>query len=180
VLPFLAGERSPGWAGDARAAFAGISLSTRAMDLLQAGLESVAYRFALIAERLSLSSDTQIVATGGALLSSPTWTQIICDALGRPLIASEEPEASSHGAALLALETLGLLPDLGQAPFGYGRVFGPDPERHRVYQAARRRQAELYDRLVIHPSVREPSVTSEAEGHAPLHQSAFGSRWRSG
>lgn len=151
VLPFLAGERSPGWAGNARAAFAGISLSTRPMDLLQAGLESVAYRFALIAERLPLGSDTQIVATGGALLSSPPWTRMICDVLGRPLIVSEEPEASSHGAALLALETLGLLPDLGKAPFGFGRVFTPNPERHRVYKAARQRQTELYQKLVSSP-----------------------------
>jgi gluconokinase len=151
VLPFLAGERSPGWAGHARAAIAGMSWSTRPIDLLRAGLESVAYRFALIAERLPLRDDTQIVATGGALLSSPAWTQIVCDVLGRPLVASEEPEASSHGAALLALETLGILPDLAQAPFAFGRRFEPDAARYQVYQAARRRQVVLYDRLVRKP-----------------------------
>jgi gluconokinase len=148
VLPFLAGERSPGWAGHARASFSDISWSTRPIDLLRAGLESVAYRFAMIAERLPLQTDTQIVATGGALLSSPAWTQIVCDVLGRPLVASEEPEASGHGAALLALETLGFVPDLTQAPFAFGRVFEPDLQRHEVYQEARRRQAALYDRLV--------------------------------
>jgi gluconokinase len=153
VLPFLAGERSPGWAGHARAAFAGISLATRPMDLLRAGLESVAYRFALIAERLPLREETQIVATGGALLSCPAWTQIVCDVLGRPLIASEEPEASGHGAALLALEALGLLPDIAQAPFAFGRRFEPDMKRHAIYQAARHRQATLYDRLVNQPLV---------------------------
>jgi len=56
--------------------------------------------------------------------------------------------ASGHGAALLALETLGLLPDLTQAPFAFCRVFEPDAQRHPVYQAARRRQAVLYERLV--------------------------------
>jgi gluconokinase len=151
VLPFLAGERSPGWIASARAAFTGISWSTHPLDILRAGLESVAYRFAQIAERLPLRADTQIVATGGALLPSPAWTQIVCDALGRPLIASEEPEASSHGAALLALETLGLLAHLAQAPFAFGRVFQPDMERHRVYEAARRRQAILYDRIIRQP-----------------------------
>jgi gluconokinase len=151
VLPFLAGERSPGWAGQARAAFAGLSWSTRPMEMLRAGLESVAYRFALIAERLPLQDDTQIVATGGALLSSPAWTQIVCDVLGRPLVTSEEPDASGHGAALLALEGLGLLPDLTQAPFAFGRTFQPALDRHEIYQAARRRQAALYDRLVRQP-----------------------------
>ncbi len=151
ALPFLAGERSPGWAGHARAAFAGMSLATRPMDLLRAGLESVAYRFALIAERLPLQDDTAVVATGGALLSSPVWTQIVCDVLGRPLIASEEPEASGHGAALLVLESLGILPDLARAPFAFGQRFEPDRQRHAIYQAARQRQAVLYDRLVRQP-----------------------------
>jgi gluconokinase len=159
VLPFLAGERSPGWAGHARAAFTGMSWATRPIDLLRAGLESVAYRFALIAERLPLREETTVVATGGALLSSPTWTQIVCDVLGRPLVASEEPEASGHGAALLALESLGLLPNLAQAPFAFGRVFQPGPERHQVYQEARRRQAVLYDRLVREPlEPRQPDA----------------------
>src|SRR5438874_4571890 len=85
VLPFLAGERSPGWASHARAAFTGVSWSTRPIELLQAGLESVAYRFALIGERLGLGQQTQIVATGVALLSSPAWIQMVCDVLGRPL-----------------------------------------------------------------------------------------------
>lgn len=151
VLPFLAGERSPSWAGHARAAFTGISWSTRPIDLLQAGLESVAYRFALIAERLGLGEQTEIVATGAALLSSPAWIQIVCDVLGRPLVASEEPEASSHGAALLVLETLGLLPDLTRAAFAFGRRYEPDRRRHEIYRAARQRQAELYDRLVSYP-----------------------------
>src|SRR5438874_2451868 len=144
VLPFLAGERSPGWAGHARAAFTGISWSTRPIDLLQAGLESVAYQFALIAERLALGEQTEIVATGAALLSSPAWIQIVCDVLGRPLVASEEAEASSHGAALLALETLGLLPEVAKAPSQFGRRYEPDRKRHEIYQAARHRQAELY------------------------------------
>ena len=109
------------------------------------------YRFALIAERMELGDKTQFVATGAALLSSPAWIQMVCDVLGRPVIASEEPEASSHGAGLLALEVLGLLPELAQAPFDYGRVFEPNPDRRETYRAARRRQAELYDRLVRDP-----------------------------
>ena len=43
ALPFLAGERSPGWRGDARAAVTGIGLSTSAPEILRALLEAVAY-----------------------------------------------------------------------------------------------------------------------------------------
>lgn len=48
-----------------------------------------------------------VIATGGGLLGSKTWTRIMADALGRPITASVVTEASSRGAALLALETLG-------------------------------------------------------------------------
>lgn len=37
---------------------------------------------------------------------SPVWLQVTADALGRPVRASTEPEASSRGAALYALERL--------------------------------------------------------------------------
>lgn len=150
VLPFLAGERCPGWRGDARAAIVGLSWATRPEDILQAGLEAVAYRFALIHELLRPAADPdhRIIASGGALLASPAWTQMVADALGQPVVASEEAEASARGAALLALEGCGMLPDLNAVPVRLGRVFEPDPERHQRYLAARQRQARLYDALV--------------------------------
>ena len=52
VLPFFAGERSPGWAGDARATIHGLSLATRPEDIARAGLEAVALRIALVYNQL--------------------------------------------------------------------------------------------------------------------------------
>src|SRR5262249_58837100 len=48
ALPFLAGERSPGWRPEARAAIAGLSLDTGAVDVTRAFLEAVAFRLAEI------------------------------------------------------------------------------------------------------------------------------------
>lgn len=150
VLPFLAGERAPGWAGHARAAFAGIGWHTGPLDLLQAGLEAVAYRFALIYRLLEevIKEEPEIIISGGAMLNSPAWSQILCDVLGRPVIASAEMEATSRGAALLALEALGVLKDAGDVPTALDRRFTPRPERHERYQRAIRRQQELYEKLV--------------------------------
>jgi gluconokinase len=150
VLPFLAGERCPGWRGDARAAIVGLSWATHPQEILRAGLEAVAYRFALIHELLkpAATSGHRIIASGGALLASPAWTQMVADALGEEVVASEELEASARGAALLALEGTGQLPDLRETPLRLGRVFTPDPERHKVYTEARRRQAKLYKTLI--------------------------------
>jgi gluconokinase len=166
VLPFLAGERAPGWASHARAAFVGIGWHTRPLDLLQAGLESVAYRFALLYRLLEPaissvwearnrtelreheSAAPEIIVSGGAMLSSPAWMQILCDVLGRPVIASAEAEATSRGAALLALEALGVIQDASHLPAALGRTFYPRLERHRRYQEAMERQQWLYGLLV--------------------------------
>jgi sugar (pentulose or hexulose) kinase len=72
--------------------------------------------------------------------------QIMADALGRPVLASTEAEASSRGAVFLALETLGAAPP-DNRPTTASR-FEPVAEHTRRYRAAAERQRRLYDALV--------------------------------
>jgi gluconokinase len=148
VLPFVAGERAPGWQSGARASLIGFTLHTRPIEILRAGLEGVAYRFALIHERLAphLPSDHQIIGSGNGLLKSPAWLQIMADVLGRPLVASAEKEATSRGAAILALEALGLAKDL---PAALGQIYEPNEAHHTLYQEALQHQVDLYNKLVV-------------------------------
>ena len=150
VLPFLAGERAPGWAGHARATIHGVTLATRPEDIVRASLEAVAYRIALVYADLRslLPDEPQIIVSGGALASSPAWMQIVADALGRPLTHSAVPEASARGAALLALEALGALSSIELAPDFLGDTVQPNPARFDVYQRAIARQQALYNTLV--------------------------------
>jgi len=149
LLPFLAGERSPGWNGRARAAITGLSLDTTPIEILQAALESVALRLALVYERLlPLASPAhEVIASGGAVLRSRVWAQMIADALGRPLTLGGESEASSRGAALLALDALGAAPGPASAPSDGGDLIQPDPHRRARYREALARQRRLYDAL---------------------------------
>ncbi len=161
VLPFLAGERSVGWVASARAAVVGLSLATRPMDIVRAGLETVAYRFALIHAELREACPAlrDVIATGGALLASPAWTAMMADALGVPLTPSTEAEGSSRGAALLASEALGLIPSLDAVAAGTGPTIQPDPLRHARYRAGLARHRALYDLLIPHATAerRGPS-----------------------
>ena len=141
-LPFLGGERSPGWNGRARGAVAGLTFDIDAADVAHAALEGVAYRFADI---LELMPDVrEIVATGGALRAAPSWTQVLADVLARPIALSAVDEASARGAAVAALERLGVA---AQQPT-IAEVYEPRPERVEIYAAARARQRDLYDRLL--------------------------------
>jgi len=148
-LPFLGGERSIGWRPDARATLHGLNLATTPLDIWQAGMEAVALRFALVAEVLQreFPQAEEIIASGGALGQSPVWAQMIADALGHPIMLSAVSEASSRGAALVALRAVGLVEDEADAPAPPGRVLEPDPIRHAAYRRALERQQELYRRL---------------------------------
>jgi gluconokinase len=129
---------------------AGLSLATRPVDIVRAGLETVAYRFALIHALLREACPTvsEIVATGGGLAASPTWTQIVTDVLGVPVRPSTEVEGSSRGAALLALEALGAIPALAAVPARLGSPVLPDLGRHARYREGLARHRELYAALV--------------------------------
>ncbi len=150
VLPFWAGERSPGWHADARAAILGMNLHTTPLDIMQASLEAVGYQFAAVHDLLlgQFPASCQIVASGGALTHDPAWTQILADIFGMPVSASRIGEATSRGAALLALESLGIRRDLSHIPTYLGRTYKPDAARHAVYQKARARYETLYSQLI--------------------------------
>jgi gluconokinase len=149
VLPFLAGERAPGWRGDRRATITGLSLDTTAIEIVHAALEAVTLRLALVYGLLApyAAPDHLVVASGGAVNRSRAWTQMLADALGRPVHCSAESEATSRGAALLALESLGVLPDVSAARAPLGEVIAPDPARHARYAAALERHRRLDERV---------------------------------
>jgi gluconokinase len=150
VLPFWSGERSPGWSLDARGTIFGLRQQSSPTEILLAALESIAYRFALIARALDqVAPDATIFAAGNALRSSPVWLQIIADVLGRPLMFGGAAEASIRGAALLALEVVGKIATIDEDSVAVEQVFEPDMTRHARYQQGLARQEELYERLFL-------------------------------
>jgi gluconokinase len=140
-LPFLGGERSTGWDPTKRGTVHGLTFDTTPLDIRQAALEGVAFRFAAIADLLPELEE--VVATGGGLLGDREWTQLIADALARPVTASLVEEASLRGAAVATLERLGC--QTGEAPLG--EVFHPREARADEYRSARERQQRLYEEL---------------------------------
>jgi gluconokinase len=138
-LTLLGGERSPGWNAAARGIVSGLSFETSARDLVRAALHGVAYRVADIADRMPEVED--FVGSGGALLNRPDWAQILADVLERPLTLSAADEASARGAAVFALERLGVTPP----PAPLGRRFDSRPDRFEAHRAARERQRRLHE-----------------------------------
>jgi gluconokinase len=147
VLPFLIGERNPYWSLTTPAAIVGLRPHTRPVDIVQACLEAVAYRLALIHMRLSAILPTQRLLVSGGVLASPAWLQVLADVLETSLIAVAETEAACRGAALLALEALGACDDVADVPVQTAATYTPSTIHQARYRRARERHEQLYQRL---------------------------------
>jgi gluconokinase len=153
ILPELAGERGPGWHAHATMTISGLTLHTTPLEIARAALEAVAFQLSRVYDQLIQALAAQVtqprlIASGGTLLNSALLRQILADTLNCPLELSESNEASARGAALLALEALGLLPKLAQLAPTTSTIVQPDPARHAIYQQARERQQKLYELLL--------------------------------
>lgn len=159
LLPFWAGERSTGWATYARGAILGMTMHTRPLEILRASMEAVAYRLARIFDALARllppASTSEIIASGGALVASSVWTQIICDVLGSPVKLSGAGEASSRGAVLLALEATGKINSIEEMTDPLAQTFEPDMTRHERYRQGLRRQQKIYERIIADQAMAE-------------------------
>ncbi len=114
-LPLFAGERSPNWNSEARAAFVGLTLEHQAGHLARALLEGVAYRMrSLHAVLADCGAQVRQIRASGGFTRSPLWLQIMTSVLNRELVVPAWGETSSLGAACWALLGSGRLANLDE------------------------------------------------------------------
>jgi gluconokinase len=149
MMPFIAGERAPGWHDYARASIVGLSLNTTPVEIVRAGLEAIAYRFGQIYSYIVANlADRPAIVAGGGVVNSPAWLQIFADVLGQPVITLKEKETTSRGVALLALESLAIIDSVSDLPPATGQIYEPNPEHMEQYRLALENHAVYYDLLI--------------------------------
>jgi gluconokinase len=148
VLPYLTGERAPGWAGGARAVLTGVSAAADADTLFRGIVEGVAMTYARVADELgpAAPSVVEVAAAGRVSNDQPEWLQVLADVLGRPVTHVTRRRATQRGTALLALDVLA--PGVPRAPRATGATYEPQPAHTEHYARRRARFAEVYEKLV--------------------------------
>ena len=112
-LPLFAGERSPHWNLNARAAFFGMSLSHGVTHLSRALVEGIAFRFKSLSDVLAeVGVDVRQVVASGGFTQSDFWLQVVTDVLNRELVVPPWGETSCLGAAFWAMLGTGVVADL--------------------------------------------------------------------
>ncbi len=138
-LPYLAGERTPHMAPEARGVFLGLTAAHGRPELARAVVEGVTFAcadaFAALAEAGATPSEI-VVAGGGA--RSGLWQGIVADVFGLPVRPLAEADQTALGAALLAAAA-----DARTAPADLARAWSagtrgealsPDPSRRAAYE----------------------------------------------
>lgn len=148
-LPFVFGERNPGWRDDRLGGFMDVRPSHTFREMyraLQAGILFNLYQCfeALVKET---GRPGEIYASGG-VLNSPRWTQMTADIFGQEIRCVKNRDASTIGAAALALHAAGALEDVREFSQGTegARIVSPNPALRERYAKLYARYLELYAR----------------------------------
>lgn len=144
VLPFFTGERSTGWAANARAVFTGVDASTTSSDMARGVVEGLAISYARILGQLKeLAPGAEALHIGGSVTTEyPAVLQIIADVLGLPVTPVTIRRSTLLGNALLALETVAP----GEVRIGpeHAAPLEPQGDRAEYYQERVARFEEVY------------------------------------
>jgi xylulokinase len=145
--PYLAGERTPHAAPDARGTFVGLTLRHDRGALVRAVLEGVAYGLRDSLELLravGVEATSARVSGGGA--RSGLWLRIAASTLGLPLERTAVEEGAAYGAALLGGVAAGAFASVDEAIDACVRVrdrVEPDPDWASASADGYRRYREL-------------------------------------
>jgi gluconokinase len=162
-LPFLAGERAPYWNANARGIFFGVGLNHHRSHFIRAVMEGILFNVYNISQALSelVQPAAEIHASGG-FARSQFWLQMTADIFGSTVVLPEVFEASSFGAAVLAMYATGHLSRLedvnhliwGSNAQSSSHLYQPNcanTERYRrlfkIYQQLYHNQTELFQTL---------------------------------
>lgn len=151
VLDHWQGNRTPWTDPTSRGVISGLSLSHTPAHIYRAIMEGVAYGTAVVLQTMEKAgiSITEIIACGGAT-NSPLWMQIHADATGRPMVLTEEAQAVSLGAGILAAVAAGMYKSIEEAALRMVKVREtvlPARERTDAYRHIIERYVRIYEAL---------------------------------
>lgn len=151
-MPFLFGERSPGWQDQRRGGLLDLQPQHSRADMYQAVLEGIVYSLYHCYQQLTaLNGLPRRIVLSGGVLASPFWTQLTVDVFGAPMEVSAQQHSSIVGAVRMGLSVSGLDPRHPALDDDEPLVIQPRPERRAQYDAGFARYLDQYSRTTPAP-----------------------------
>ncbi|MFT4235508.1 MAG: gluconokinase [Microbacterium sp.] len=147
VLPFFTGERSTGWAANARAVLVGVDASSDGPAMARGVVEGIAISYRRILEQLrELAPSARALHMGGSVTAElPSALQVISDVLGLPVTPVTIKRSTLLGTALLALETVA--PNAERIGPAHPEALTPASARAEYYEERATRFESVYRAL---------------------------------
>lgn len=144
-MPFLYGERCPGWAEHRTGGFVDVKASHGAYDLYYSVLEGILFNmrqcYDILVDVGGLPK--QVLVSGGIVNSAP-WMQMAADILRREVMVTGSTNDSTVGGALVALEAVGGDEQVSDYRPPIARRFEPQAEGVAIHDSRYSRYLELY------------------------------------
>ncbi|MDF2539656.1 MAG: hypothetical protein K0S76_2677 [Herbinix sp.] len=134
-LPFLYGERCPGWNDERRASFHELRPEHTAIDIYQSVLEGTLYNlYQSYQELVKLNGLPKKIRLSGGILNSAYWTQMCADIFRMEMEVDETKQSSLMGGALLGMALLDKSFNLEEYQGMASRILTPDLDKGLIYQ----------------------------------------------
>ena len=145
-LPFIFGERCPGWQENRRGGFYGISPKHGPGALYYSIQEGILFNMLQCYRILeSLAGEPGRIVISGGITRSDSWVRMAADILGMRLEATGAANDSTVGAALVALAALEGRDGLGEVDAEPSAVYLPRHENMGLFSSRYERYLELYE-----------------------------------
>lgn len=148
-LPYLMGERAPIWNSSSCGVFFGISNRHRQEHFTKAVIEGISLALYSVGKALEDASGNidKIYASGG-FVHSTIWLQLMADVFNKEIARLNTEDASSIGAALMAMKAILNTEDYPALNSVEPRlVITPDTKKHQRYQLIFPLFTRLYEKL---------------------------------
>lgn len=154
ALEYWQGNRTPYVDGEARGMLWGLSLHHSPAHIFRALIEAACFGTQNIFATFEAAGHRvqEAVACGGAV-QSRLWLQTHADVSNIPILVTENPEAVTLGAAILATVAGGVHPDVPSAAAAMvreARRIEPDPEAHEAYRFFFQKYLDSYQAMSSH------------------------------
>lgn len=143
-LPFLFGERCPGWAENRQGGFYERRPHHGEAELYGSVLEGILFNLFQCFQYFPPIETTEPIRVTGGILHSPLWLQMAADIFDRPLVATDLTHDSVAGAAVVARQSIGVLPAEADEQPEWTHIVEPRAEMHRLHMERYRRYLAQY------------------------------------
>lgn len=146
-LPFLYGERCPGWQDNRLGGFVDVNGGHGIGHLYRALLEGVVFNLYQCYQILTkVGGEPETIRVSGGILKSKAWTQILADVLQRDIECSDMEQASMLGAAALGLYACKAIDKIEDFTVEKGKIVSPDSSKVDQYKARYEKYLNWYER----------------------------------